>query len=83
MARFDKDLLRPWLSKPSVAASFRRLFPAEPTHFNKLHHMKMRELLIKTDCGPSDAEVRELLHFMAELGIVVIKDDLVSAPPQA
>lgn len=78
----DKELLRPWLSRPLVAKSFREYFPATPTHFNKLHYMVMRNLLIRTDCGPTDAEVRELLAFMAELGIVEFKDDLVCKAPE-
>ena len=50
----DKELLRPWLSKPQVTNMFRDYF--------------------------FDAQVRELLMFMAELGIVQFKDDLVWVP---
>lgn len=73
----DKELLGPWLSKPQVTNIFRSYFSKTPTHFNQLHYMAMRNLLVRTGCGPSDAQVRELLTFMAELGIVQFKDDLV------
>ena len=76
----DKELLRPWLSKPQVTNMFRNYFPETPTHFNQLHYMVMRNVLVRTGCGRSDAQVRELLTFMAELGIVQFKDDLVWVP---
>lgn len=77
----DKELLQPYLSTPSVAKSFRDILPTTPTHFNKLHHMVMRNLLIRTWCGPSDDEVRELLTYMVEFGICEFKDDMVCAAP--
>lgn len=78
----DKELLRPWLSQPLVIKSFREYFPVTPTHFNKLHYMVMRNLLVRTGCGPTDAQVRELLAFLAELGIVEFKNDLVCRAPE-
>lgn len=88
---FDKKPLGTWLSNSTNAKSFRRIFTARktkhfkdlashPTHFNQLHHMTMRELLIRTDCGPSDEEVRELLSYLAEFGVIEFKDDIVSVP---
>ena len=68
-ACLDRKLLGPWLSKPQVTSTFRNYFSETPTHFNQLHYMVMRNLLVRTGCGPSDAQVRELLTFMAELGI--------------
>lgn len=79
----DKELLGPWLSKPQVTSTFRNYFYETPTHFNRLHYMVMRNLLVRTGCGPSDAQVRELLTFMAELGIVQFKDDLVWVPQKS